>query len=78
MDSRWYYEEIKRIDINQLNNICKAFNCEISDLLEYVPDEYLNETILFCALNGMNEPSNEKYKNYMPKHSPAQEQTYMP
>lgn len=37
--SQMYYEESKRIDIRHLNNICKAFNCEISELLEYVPDE---------------------------------------
>ena len=37
--SKMYYEETKRIDINQLNSICKAFNCEISDLLEYIPDK---------------------------------------
>ncbi len=37
--SKMYYEETKRVDINQLNNICSAFHCEISDLLEYIPDE---------------------------------------
>lgn len=37
--SKMYYEEIKRIDIKHLNNICKAFDCEISELLEYIPDE---------------------------------------
>ena len=37
--SKMYYEEVKRIDINHLNNICKAFDCEISELLEYVPDK---------------------------------------
>ncbi len=36
--SKMYYEEIKRIDVKHLNNICKAFNCEISELLEYIPD----------------------------------------
>ena len=36
--SKMYYEEVKRIDIKQLDNICKAFNCEISELLEYIPD----------------------------------------
>lgn len=36
--SKMYYEESKRIDVRHLNNICKAFNCEISELLEYVPD----------------------------------------
>ena len=37
--SKMYYEEVKRIDVRQLNNICKAFNCEISELLEYIPDD---------------------------------------
>ena len=37
--SKMYYEEVKRIDIKQLDNICKAFNCEISELLEYIPDK---------------------------------------
>lgn len=37
--SKMYYEEVKRIDIKQLNNICKVFNCEISELLEYIPDK---------------------------------------
>lgn len=37
--SKMYYEEVKRIDINQINNICKAFNCEISELFEYVPNK---------------------------------------
>lgn len=37
--SKMYYEETKRVDIKQLNNICQAFNCEISDLIEYIPDE---------------------------------------
>ena len=37
--SKMYYEEVKRVDIKHLNNLCKAFNCEISDLLEYIPDD---------------------------------------
>jgi len=37
--SKMYYEEVKRVDIKQLDNICKAFNCEISELLEYIPDK---------------------------------------
>ena len=36
--SKMYYEEVKRLDINQLNSICSVFECEISELLEYVPD----------------------------------------
>lgn len=37
--SKMYYEESKRLDISQLNRICNVFNCEISDLLEYIPDD---------------------------------------
>lgn len=37
--SKMYYEETKRIDISQLNSICSALNCEISELLEYIPDK---------------------------------------
>ena len=37
--SQMYYEETKRIDVRHLSNICKVFNCELSDLLEYIPDE---------------------------------------
>lgn len=41
--SKMYYEEVKRIDVKQLDNICKVFNCEISELIEYIPEE--NENI---------------------------------
>lgn len=36
--SKMYYEETKRIDICQINALCKALDCEISELFEYVPD----------------------------------------
>ena len=37
--AKMYYEESKRLDIEQLNSICNVFKCEISDLLEFIPDE---------------------------------------
>ena len=37
--SKMYYEESKRLDIEQLNSICNVFKCEISDLFEFIPDE---------------------------------------
>ncbi|MBE5819918.1 MAG: helix-turn-helix transcriptional regulator [Clostridiales bacterium] len=37
--SKMYYEETKRIDISQINSICKVFDCEVSELLEYIPDK---------------------------------------
>lgn len=41
--SKMYYEEVKRIDIKHLDNMCKVFNCEISELLEYVPENKINK-----------------------------------
>ena len=37
--SKIYYEESKRLDIFKLDRICNFFNCEISDLIEYIPDD---------------------------------------
>ena len=37
--SKMYYEQAKRIEIEQINKICKAFNCEVSDLFEYIEDK---------------------------------------
>lgn len=37
--SALYHEDIKRLDINHLNKLCVALNCQPGDLLEYVPDQ---------------------------------------
>lgn len=37
--SKMYYDEVKRINVEHLDNLCKVFNCEISELLEYIPDK---------------------------------------
>lgn len=36
--SRMYYEETLRIEIQQINNLCKALNCKVEDIFEYIPD----------------------------------------
>lgn len=40
--SKMYYEEIKRLDIKHINNICKTFDCNVSDILEYIPDNEIS------------------------------------
>jgi putative transcriptional regulator len=30
--------ETKRVDVEALNTICKALNCKIEELVEYIPD----------------------------------------
>ncbi len=37
--NRYYRNQIERIDLDVLARICDYLNCEVSDLLEYVPDE---------------------------------------
>lgn len=34
-----YKEEIRKIDIQSLDKICSVFQCDISAVLEYIPDE---------------------------------------
>lgn len=34
-----YREDIKKIDIHALDKICSVFQCEISEVLEYIPDD---------------------------------------
>lgn len=33
-----YKEDVKKIDLNALDKICSVFDCAISDVLEYIPD----------------------------------------
>lgn len=37
--SALYHETIKRIDVEHMEQLCKAFNCTLGDLFEYIPDE---------------------------------------
>ena len=41
--SKMYYGETKRINIEQINSICKALDCEVSELFEYIPDKDTDE-----------------------------------
>lgn len=34
-----YKEDVKKLDIDAINRICKVFKCGIGDLLEYVPSD---------------------------------------
>ena len=37
--SHWYNEFVDRVSLDHLNKICEALNCEVIDLLEYIPDD---------------------------------------
>lgn len=37
--SALYDETAKRLEVEMLDKMCKVFKCQISDILEFVPDE---------------------------------------
>ena len=34
-----YREDVKKIDLQTLDKICAVFDCCVSDLIEYIPDD---------------------------------------
>lgn len=34
-----YHETASRVDLDAINRLCQFFNCQVGDLLEFVPDE---------------------------------------
>ena len=40
--SALYHEKVSRVDFDTLEKLCKAFNCKLEDLIEYIPDEQSN------------------------------------
>lgn len=37
--NEWYHEIVQRINVEHLDRICEALECEVSDLIEYVPNK---------------------------------------
>ncbi len=37
--SSLYHEKIKRLDLDTLEKLCKVFNCNVQDLIEYIPEK---------------------------------------
>ena len=33
-----YREDVKKIDLQTLDKICEVFNCKVSDVIEYIPE----------------------------------------
>lgn len=45
----YYNEMVDRVNLEHINLICAALNCDISDILQYTPDENL---ILYSRTTG--------------------------
>ncbi len=37
--NKYYHGLIKRINVEHLDAFCKLFNCQIQDLIEYIPED---------------------------------------
>lgn len=37
--SSMYQEDAKRVDLEAVDKLCQLFQCQVSDLFEYIPDE---------------------------------------
>lgn len=37
--SNIYNEKVKRLDFDTLEKLCEFFNCNIEDIIEYIPDK---------------------------------------
>lgn len=37
--NKYYHDTYQKIDKEHIAALCKLFNCQVQDLIEYVPDE---------------------------------------
>lgn len=38
--NEWYHEFVTRINLDHVDKICEVLECDISDLIEYVPNQH--------------------------------------
>ena len=36
--TRLYHETAERVELDAINTLCKYFDCQVSELFEYIPD----------------------------------------
>lgn len=36
--SEWYNELVERLNVEHMDRICEVLDCEVSDLIEYIPN----------------------------------------
>lgn len=37
--NEWYHEIIPRLNVEHIDKICEVLGCQLTDLLEYIPNE---------------------------------------
>lgn len=58
--NEWYHEIIPRLNIEHIDKICEALNCNITDLLEYIPNEQKKTGKYLILENHGNRKSEQK------------------
>lgn len=36
--NEWYHEFVERINVEHLDRICEVLGCDVSDIIEYIPN----------------------------------------
>lgn len=58
--NEWYHELVARLNVDHIDKICEALDCEISDLLEYIPNEHrITGKDLIIEEHGNRKPKKE-------------------
>lgn len=61
--NEWYHEIIPRLNVEHIDKICEALGCQITDLLEYIPNEQKRTgKNLILEEHGNRKPKREKIK----------------
>lgn len=57
--NEWYHEIVPRLNVDHIDKICEVLGCQITDLLEYIPND--NRTTgknLILEEHGNRKPKN--------------------
>ena len=59
--NEWYHELVSRLNVDHIDKICEALGCQITDLLEYIPNEQKTTgKDLILEEHGKRKPKKEK------------------
>lgn len=59
--NEWYHEIVARLNVDHIDKICEALNCQITDLLEYIPNEQkITGKNLILEEHGNRKPQKKK------------------
>ena len=61
--NEWYHEIVERINVEHLDRICEYLECEITDLIEYVPNVHPKTgEYLVVEEHGNQKPRKKKHE----------------